>query len=203
MAANNTPAERPASDQIREELLRIETRSRFSSVMRNTFAVLVSVAAVAVLIATLVLPVLRVYGNAMTNSIKEGEILISYKTRELKRGDVIALYYNNRILVRRVIGIPGDVIEIDQYGNIKLNGHEVAEGYVTQRIRGTCDIEFPFLVPDGSWFVLGDNRLYSIDSRSSVVGCIKEDQLLGKIFACIWPFQSMRWIGQGDILFLN
>ena len=185
-------AERPASEQIRQELRRVETRSRFGSVMRNTLAVLLSVAAIAVLIATFLLPVLRVYSNAMTPTVVENEIVVALKTRELKKGDVIAFYYNNRILVRRIIGMPGDLVSVDEFGNVEVNNKRIAEPYLDKRHAGGGDAEYPIVVPDDGWFVMGDNRLESIDSRYEVIGCVTQDQMVGKVVFCVWPFDSIR-----------
>ncbi len=183
---------RPASDQIRQELRRMENRSRFGSVMRNTLAVLLSVAAIAVLVATFLLPVMRVYSNAMKPTIGENEIVVAIKTKNPQRGDVVAFYYNNRILVRRIIGMPGDLVTVDQFGNVEVNSKRYVEPYVFQRSVGTADVEFPVLVPDDGWFVMGDNRLESVDSRNSVIGCVSEEELIGKILFCVWPFDSVR-----------
>ena len=196
MPKNKPSGERPASDQIRKELSRIETRSRFGSVMRNTLAVILSVAAVAVLIATFLLPVMRIYGNAMKPNVAEGEILVALKTKTLQQNDVIAFYCNNRILVRRVIASGGDVVNIDAFGLVDVNEQPLAQPYRIIEGAGTTDIEYPYRVPDGCWFVLGDNRMSSLDSRSTAVGCVSEDQLVGKVLFCVWPFGSARMIAQ-------
>ncbi len=191
--AKTNESSRPASDLIQLELNRVENRRRFKRVMRNTLAVLVSVAAIAVLAATFLLPVMRIYGNAMTPTVSEGEMVLAIKTKEPKRGDILAFYYNNRILIRRVIALPGETVSMDEFGNVTVNSLSLAEAYIYQKTIGTCDIEFPFRVPDDGWFVLGDNRLSSIDSRSSVVGCVSEDQFVGKVFVSFWPIQGFRF----------
>lgn len=193
--------DRPASDQIRQELNRVENKRKFKRVLRNTFSVFVSIAAVAVLLSVFLLPVMRIYGNAMTPTIKEGEIVVSIKTKSPERGDILGFYYNNRILIRRVIALPGETVDIDTAGNVKINDRTIAEAYIFQKTLGTCDIEFPFRVPDDAWFVMGDNRLTSIDSRSTAVGCVTEDQFVGKVFACVWPFGSMRFF-DADFIFV-
>lgn len=191
--AKTNESSRPASDLIQLELDRVENRRRFKRVMRNTLAVLVSVAAIAVLLATFLLPVMRIYGNAMTPTISEGELVLAIKTKSPERGDILGFYYNNRILIRRVIALPGETVSLDEFGNVTVNNQSLSEAYIYQKTLGTCDIEFPFRVPDDSWFVLGDNRLSSIDSRSSVVGCVSEDQFVGKVFVSFWPLQGFRF----------
>lgn len=183
---------RPASDQIRQELRRMENRSRFGTILRNTMAVILSVAAIAVLVATFLLPVLRIYGNAMNPNVAEGEIVVALKTKTLEQNDVIAFYCNNRILVRRVIASGGDVVNIDRFGLVDVNEKPLAQPYKIIEGTGTTDIEYPFRVPDGCWFVLGDNRMSSVDSRNTAVGCVSEDQLVGKVLFCVWPFKSAR-----------
>lgn len=192
MPKRNSPQSRPASEQIREEIVRVENRKKFRSVMRNTLAVLLSVAAVAVLIATFVMPVLRIYGNAMKPTVVENEIVIALKTKQLEKGDIIAFYYNNRILVRRIIAGPGDVVSVDQYGNVEVNHHRIVERYAKQKTAGGTDMEYPLFVPDDGWFVLGDNRQVSVDSRHSVIGCVTQDLVIGKVVLCVWPFNSIR-----------
>lgn len=185
---------RPASEQIERELARVEEKRRFRTVMRNTLAVLASVAAIAVLISTFLLPVMRVYSNAMTPTISENEILIAVKTKDIRRGDIIAFYYNNRILIRRVIAMPGETVSIDDSGTVYVNEGIIGEPYVAERALGNSDIEYPYRVPDDALFVLGDNRTASVDSRNTVVGCITQDQMVGKLLVCIWPFPSIRLI---------
>lgn len=185
-------ASRPASEQIRQELRRIETRSRFGSILRNTTAVLLSVAAVAVLVATFLLPVLRVYGNAMRPTVGENEIVVALKTKKPQRGDVVAFYYNNRILVRRIIAMPGEIVSVDEFGNIEVNNKRINEPYRQQKSAGGTDVEYPLRVPDDGWFVMGDNRIDSVDSRHSVIGCVTQEQMIGKLVFCVWPFDSIR-----------
>ena len=185
---------RPAADQIERELERVENKRRFRTVLRNTFAVLASVAAVAVLVSTFLLPVMRVYSNSMTPTISENEIVIAVKTKDIRRGDIIAFYYNNRILIRRVVGMPSEMVSVDDHGVVYINDKIVGEPYVSERALGSSDIEYPFRVPDDGYFVLGDNRTASVDSRNSVVGCITQDQMVGKLLVCIWPFASIRVI---------
>ena len=192
MPKRKLSAARPASDQIRQEIRRVETRSRFGSVMRNTLAVLLSIAAIAVLVATFLMPVFRIYGTAMVPTIPENEIVVALKTRSPEKGDIIAFYYNNRILVRRIIAGPGDLVSVDEYGNVEVDYRRIVERYARPKANGGSDVEYPVRVPDDGWFVLGDNRTGSIDSRHSVIGCVTQDQLIGKVVCCIWPFNAIR-----------
>ncbi len=192
MPKRNSSVSRPASDQIRQEIRRVETRSRFGSVLRNTLAVLLSVAAIAVLIATFLMPVFRIFGSAMVPTIAEGEIVVALKTSKPEKGDIVAFYYNNRVLVRRVIGGPGDLVSVDEYGNVEVDNRRIVERYARPKANGGSDVEYPLRVPDDGWFVLGDNRTNSIDSRHSVIGCVTQDQMIGKVVCCVWPFSAIR-----------
>lgn len=199
MAKHDAAAARPDAAAIEGEINRVKNNRRFHHILRDTLTVLVAVAAIAVLVATFLLPVMRVYGNAMTPNIAEGEIVVAIKTKEPQRGDIIAFYYNNRILLRRVIAMPGEVVSIDDFGVVRVSERLIASDYIIEPGLGVCDIEMPYRVPDGSWFVMGDNRMTAIDSRSSAVGCVTQEQLAGKVLFCIWPFDSIRWIGSLDI----
>jgi len=155
---------------------------------------LIVVAAVAALIATLVLPVLQIAGTSMEPTLKDGDIVLLVKTKGLETGDLCAFYYSNKILIKRVIAKPGDYIWIESDGTVFLNGNALDEPYITQKALGECDVEFPYQVPENCYFVMGDQRETSIDSRSSVIGCIPEDQLIGKIFCKIWPLSEFEFI---------
>ena len=192
MPKRKSAAARPASDQIRQEIRRVEMRSRFGSVMRNTLAVLLSVAAIAVLVATFLIPVFRIFGSAMTPTIAENEIVVALKTRNPEKGDIVAFYYNNRILVRRIIAGPGDLVSVDEYGNVEVDYHRIVERYAKTKANGGSDVEYPLRVPDDGWFVLGDNRVGSMDSRHSVIGCVTQDQMIGKVVCVVWPFNAIR-----------
>ena len=181
----------PAIAELESELKREKYKKRYRSVLRSTIYSLISVAAVAVLIATLWLPVLQIYGNSMTPTLEDGEIVFSVKTSDFEIGDVIAFYYNNKILVKRVICGPGDWLNIDSDGTVYVNDVEIEEPYVTDKAFGDCNIELPYQVPDGKIFVMGDHRSTSVDSRNSVVGCVAQEQIVGKIVFRIWPFERI------------
>ena len=160
--------------------------------LRGTISVLTYMAAVAALIATLLLPVLQIEGTSMEPTLTNGDIVLLTKTTHFGRGDICGFSWNNKILIKRVIGIPGDWIEIDTDGTVYLNGEKLDEPYAQQIAFGECDLEFPFQVPQEQYFVLGDMRESSIDSRNTLIGCVETDQIIGKIFFRIWPFKSMR-----------
>jgi signal peptidase I len=151
---------------------------------------LITVAAAAVLIAVLVFPVLQITGTSMTNTLQDGDIAVVLKGSKYETGDVVAFYYNNSVLVKRVIGYAGDWIDIDEDGNVFVNGEQLDEPYVTEKALGDCDLEFPYQVPDNRIFVLGDHRATSTDSRSSALGCIDTDLVIGKLLVRVWPLSD-------------
>ena len=178
----------PTTQQLERELGRVRYRSRYRSVLRSTVYTLITVAAVAVLVATLWLPVLQTYGSSMTPTLKDGEIILSMKTSDFEPGDIVAFYYNNKILVKRVICSAGDWIDIDEDGTVYVNGTLLDEPYLTQKALGDCNIELPYQVPDGRVFVMGDHRSTSVDSRNTAVGCVAQEQIVGRIIFRVWPF---------------
>ncbi len=184
----------PRPDAIRKELKRERYKRRFRRLLRSTIHALIVVAAVAALIATLVLPVLQIAGTSMEPCLNDGDIVLLVKTKEMESGDLCAFYYSNKILIKRVIATPGDYIWIEADGTVYLNGEPLEEPYVAEKALGECDVEFPYQVPENNYFVMGDQRETSIDSRSSVIGCISEDQIVGRIFCKIWPLSKFEFL---------
>ena len=179
-----------SSEGIDKELNRIRYKERYGKTLRSTVYALITVAAIAVLVATLALPVLQIYGSSMTPSLEDGEIVVSIKTADFEKKDIVAFYYNNKILVKRVIATAGEWVELDKEGNLYVNGELIDEPYIKEKALGECDIEMPYQVPEGRVFVMGDHREVSIDSRSSVVGCVAEEQVVGKLVFRLWPLES-------------
>lgn len=179
-----------SSEGIEKELNRIRYKERYGKTLRSTVYALITVAAIAVLVATLALPVLQIYGSSMTPSLEDGEIVVSIKTADFEKKDIVAFYYNNKILVKRVIATAGEWVELDKEGNLYVNGELIDEPYIKEKALGECDIEMPYQVPEGRIFVMGDHREVSIDSRSSVVGCVAEEQVVGKLVFRLWPLES-------------
>ena len=187
--------ELPQLDSLQKELNREQYKRRFRRLLRSTVNALIVVAAVAALIATLVFPVLQIAGTSMESSLKDGDIVLLAKTDKLETGDLCAFYYSNKILIKRVIATPGEYLWIEPDGTVFLNGEELEEPYVSEKALGECDVEFPYQVPENAFFMLGDQRETSIDSRSSVIGCISQDQIIGKILCKFWPLSEFTWLG--------
>ncbi|MBR6682536.1 MAG: signal peptidase I [Clostridia bacterium] len=184
----------PQIDDLQKELKRERYKRRFKKLLRSTISALIVVAAVAALIATLVLPVLQIAGTSMEPTLGDGNIVLLVKKNNLQTGDLCAFYYSNKILIKRVIAAPGDYIWIEPDGTVYLNGEVLDEPYLSVKALGECDVEFPYQVPENCYFVMGDKRDTSIDSRSSVIGCIPEDQMIGKIFCRFWPLTEFEFI---------
>ena len=183
----------PTKKQIETERKRYRRQKAYNKALSGTVYVLTIVAAVAVLIATLVLPVLQIEGTSMEPTLYNGYIVLLMKTTRFDRGDLCGFTWNNKLLIKRVIGVPGDWIEIDTDGTVYLNGEKLDEPYVEQKALGECDLEFPYQVPQEQFFVIGDMRESSIDSRNTVIGCIPKEQIVGKVFFRVWPFSRLRF----------
>ena len=176
--------------QMRQELRRVKYNYRFVSALYSTIGTMLVVAAIAVLIANLWLPVLQVTGASMSPTLEEGQVLLANKGSNLETGDIIAFYYNNKILVKRVIAVAGDWVYIDETGKVYVNDIAIDEPYLTDKALGNCNIEMPYQVPESQIFVMGDHRSVSLDSRNTTIGCFSEEQILGKVYYCLWPLNS-------------
>ena len=184
----------PTTAQIEAEILREKYNRKYKQVLKSTFYSLIVVAAVAVLIATLAFPVLQISGSSMEPTLNDEEIVVLLKTTNMKKGELCCFSYQNKLLIKRVIGLPGDQINIDQDGYVYVNGELLDEPYVVDRTLGESDITYPCYVTENHYFVLGDHRSTSVDSRNSVIGLVSEEYIVGKIFFRVWPFDSISLI---------
>lgn len=184
----------PTTAEVEAERERLAYRSRYARVLRSTIYALLVVAAIAVLLATLFLPVLQVSGDSMNPTLQDRDIIVLVKTDHMKTGDLCGFYWQNKLLLKRIIGLPGDIITLDEDGVVTVNGEVLDEPYVDELALGECDIKFPYQVPENRYFVLGDHRATSIDSRSSVIGCVEKSQIVGKVFLRVWPLSSFSLI---------
>lgn len=177
--------------ELRQELRRVKYNNKFAATLFNTIGTLVVVAAAAILVANLWLPVLQVTGTSMSPTLQEGQVLMASKGHDFKTGDVIAFYYNNKILVKRVIAMPGDWVNISEDGTVYVNDIAIDEPYLNEKALGDCNIELPYQVPESKIFVMGDNRSVSLDSRNTAIGCVSEEQVVGRITFAIWPLSKI------------
>ena len=181
----------PTVAQVEAELEKELSKKEYSRVMRTTVFALMVAAAAAVIIAVLIFPVLRMNGTSMTNTLMDGDVVVTMSTSDFSPGDIIAFYYNNTLLVKRVIAVTGDWVDIDKEGNVFVNGEELDEPYVTDKALGECNITLPYQVPEGRIFVMGDHRETSIDSRNTAVGCVNKELIVGKLLFRVWPLSGL------------
>ena len=181
----------PPFDVVKNERERLRRQKENRRSIKAMLEVLIVVAAIAIIVATRILPILQVTGSSMTPTLEEGEIVVLVSSDDVKTGDIIGFYYQNKILIKRVIGLPGDYIDIEEDGTVLVNGEKLEEPYVTEAALGECDITLPYHVPEGKYFVMGDQRSVSIDSRSTEIGSVSEEQIIGKVTFRIWPFDRI------------
>lgn len=180
----------PTTEQVEQERKRLRYQRRYSKTLKSTIAVFIVVAAMAILVATLWMPVLRIYGTSMVPTLKDGQIVVTVKSCSFEQGDIVAFYQGNKLLIKRFIAGPADWVDIDADGNVSVNGEALDESYIAEKAYGETDIELPYQVPDNRYFLMGDNRDVSIDSRNTAVGGVSEEQIVGKVVFRIWPLSE-------------
>jgi len=184
----------PTTKDLENQLNQEKYNFKYKKILKSTIYALIIVASISTLAATLIFPVLRIYGSSMSPTLIEGDIVISIKKTKFKKGDIIAFYYNNHILVKRVIATSSDWVNIDLEGNIYINNKLIEENYIEEKSFGESNIEFPYQVPEGTYFILGDKRNISIDSRNSLIGTIPQEEIIGKIIFRVWPLKRLEII---------
>ena len=186
-----TDSDLVSNDEVKEELSRLKERERYLKKVQKTLSILVVVAAISVLVATLWMPVLKIYGSSMDPTLENGQIVVSIKTKKLKSGDVVAFWQGNKLLVKRVIASPGQKVDIDVNGKVFVDDKAISESYLDSESLGNTDIDFPHQVEESRWFCMGDNRESSIDSRSAVIGDVSKEQIEGKVLFSVWPLNKI------------
>lgn len=184
----------PSLEQLEDQLRQERYKVRYRYTLRTSIYTFLGAVAAAILVAVLWMPVLRIHGSSMSPALEEGQLVVSVRSKRLRQGDVVAFYYNNKILVNRVVAGPGEWVDIDEDGNVFINGELLEEPYLAEKAFGQCDIKLPYQVPDNQYFVMGDHRAASADSRSAAVGCVPVDALVGRLLFRIWPLNTIQMI---------
>lgn len=185
----------PSLESLETELKSVRHRRKYWQVLRSTVFTLITAAAIAVLVATLWMPVLQVTGASMAPTLTEGDIAVSWKNSRFRQGDLIAFYYDNKILIKRVIATAGQWVDIDEDGTVYLDGEALDEPYLTDKALGECNIELPYQIPESKIFVMGDHRSVSLDSRNTAIGCVSDEQIIGRLVFRVWPLERLSFLG--------
>lgn len=185
----------PSVEQLKKELKEVKHKKQYGRVLRSTIYVLLISAACAVLVATIFLPILQLYGTSMEPTLSENEIVIAFKTTDFEQGELVAFYVGNKLLVKRFIAGPGQWVDIDDEGNVYVDGEMIDEPYIEEKAIGACNIELPYQVPENKYFVMGDKRETSVDSRNTAIGCIDDDEIVGRVIFRVWPLKKIGPVG--------
>lgn len=191
MNNNKEKLEIPSIPALKEELMREKIKREFRRAILNMAGVLIVAAALTALMATRIFVLVQINGSSMKPTLNEDEVIILRQTKAVEKGDIVGFYYGGKILLKRVMAGAGDEVDIDREGNVSVNGERIDEPYLKEKTLGKCDLEFPYEVPEGAIFVLGDNRAISMDSRIKSIGCVESDQIVGKVVFRMWPMACM------------
>ena len=189
-SASSVAVGSPSANALKDELSRVTTLDNRRRAILSAIGVLAVVSAIAIIASTFFISVLQIRGNSMEPTMTDGELVIATHSSNFKQGEISAFYYNNKMLLKRVIAFPGDWVDITSQGAVFVNGELLQEDYLDKHELGKCDITFPYQVPENRYFVLGDNRGVSIDSRSNAIGTVSEEQLIGNAVFRVWPLSS-------------
>lgn len=176
-------------EKIKEDYKTRKNREKFFYELKKTIGFFLVIISVGIIISSFWVRVLTIYGTSMSPNLTAKDTVVAFKKDQYKSGDVIAFYYNNKVLVKRVIATSGDWVNISNNGNVIINDKEIKEKYLLKSSKsiGKTDIKLPYQVPENKIFVMGDHRSVSIDSRNKIIGSIGKEQIIGKIKFIIWP----------------
>lgn len=146
---------------------------------------------VAILCMVCFLPMMRVESDGMSPTLEKGQCVMVIPGDSFEHGDIIAFYYDGRILLKRIIACPGEQVEVLKDGSVYVNGQLFDEPYASEKCYGSSDLTYPYQVPENRFFVMGDQRSAGTDSRTSQIGTVAQEQIVGKVVLRFWPLKAI------------